>query len=127
MHHSPCLRCLYLTFFPPSNALNNQQQYNTLSYPSSFQSICLPVFVSEKLCIKFEQLRHLPEASTIQFIADHTLTPVPKMYCAKGWTYITMERLEGEMVGLNWARHSHNRRNSGRDAEYMSFSWTRRL
>jgi hypothetical protein len=67
------------------------------------------LFISDNLCIKFGPLRHLPEASTIQFIAEHTSIPVPKIYCAfihKGWTYIAMERLKGEMVGRNWGLRS---------------------
>lgn len=67
------------------------------------------LFVSDNLCIKSGPLRHLPEASTIQFIAEHTSIPVPKVYCAfthKGWTYIAMERLKGDMVGRNWGTRS---------------------
>ncbi|KAN0119420.1 Protein kinase-like domain containing protein [Hyaloscypha variabilis] len=57
------------------------------------------LFVSDNLCIKFAPLRHLPEASTIQFISEHTSIPVPKIYCAfahTGWTYIAMGRIKGE-------------------------------
>jgi hypothetical protein len=71
------------------------------------------LFVSDNLCIKFGPLRHLPEASTIQFIAEHTSIPVPKIYCAfthKGWTYIAMERLKGEIIGRNWGIRSANLR-----------------
>lgn len=67
------------------------------------------VFVSSKLCIKFGPLRHLPEASAMRFVAQHTSVPVPKIYCAftrKGWTYIVMERINGEMLGSRWVKRS---------------------
>jgi hypothetical protein len=67
------------------------------------------LFVSDNLCIKFAPLRHLPEASTIQFISEHTSIPVPKIYCAfahTGWTYIAMERIKGEVIGRNWGIRS---------------------
>jgi aminoglycoside phosphotransferase len=67
------------------------------------------IFVSSKFCIKFGPLRHLPEASAMQFIAQHTSIPVPKVYCAftrKGWTYIAMEKINGEMVGRGWGIRS---------------------
>ena len=67
------------------------------------------IFVSRKLCIKFGPLRHLPEASAMQFIAQHTSIPVPKIYCAftrKGWTYIAMENINGEMLGRGWGERS---------------------
>src|SRR4051812_18927791 len=57
------------------------------------------IFISGKVCIKIGPLRHLPEASAMQFIAEHTSIPVPKIYCAftrKGWTYIAMEQIKGE-------------------------------
>ena len=41
----------------------------------------------------------------MQFIAKHTSIPVPKVYCAfkrKGLTYIVMERIDGQMVYLEW-------------------------
>ncbi|KAH6664027.1 hypothetical protein B0J14DRAFT_621331 [Halenospora varia] len=49
------------------------------------------LFISDNLCLKFGTLKHLPEASTLQFIARNTSIPVPKVHCAftrKGWTYI---------------------------------------
>ncbi|KAF4635892.1 hypothetical protein G7Y89_g2199 [Cudoniella acicularis] len=67
------------------------------------------IFVSDKLCIKYGPLRHLPEASTMQFIAQHTSIPVPKVHCTftrKGWTYIAMERINGEMMGQGWVNRS---------------------
>ena len=63
------------------------------------------IFIFDRLVIKFGPLRHLPEASAMEFIAQHTSIPVPKVYCAftrKGWTYIAMEKINGEMVGRGW-------------------------
>jgi aminoglycoside phosphotransferase (APT) family kinase protein len=45
----------------------------------------------------------------MRFIAQHTSIPVPKVYCAftrHGWTYILMERIDGQMVGRHWLRRS---------------------
>ena len=41
----------------------------------------------------------------MQFIANNTSIPVPKVYCAfrhKEKTYIVMERIDGEMLGQGW-------------------------
>lgn len=49
------------------------------------------LFITRTLCVKYGPLRHLPEASTIEFIACNTSIPVPKIYCAfthNGWTYL---------------------------------------
>ncbi|KAL5331421.1 hypothetical protein ACEPPN_000951 [Leptodophora sp. 'Broadleaf-Isolate-01'] len=57
------------------------------------------------ICVKCGSLTTLSEASTLQFIAQHTSIPVPRVYCSfrhKGWTYIVMERIPGEMVGRGW-------------------------
>lgn len=67
------------------------------------------LFVSDKICIKSGPLKHISEASTMQFIAQRTSIPVPKIYCAftrKGRTYIVMERLNGEMLGRGWEARS---------------------
>ena len=67
------------------------------------------IFISNKLCIKFGPLRNLPETSAMRFIAQHTSIPVPKVYCAftrKGWTYIVMEKMNGEMLGSGWGERS---------------------
>lgn len=64
------------------------------------------LLISKKLCIKCGSFQHLSEAATMQFIAKHTSIPVPKIYCAfkrKDWTYIVMERIDGEMVYLEWS------------------------
>lgn len=63
------------------------------------------LFLTDRLCVKYGTLSHLSEASTLRFIAQHTSIPVPKVYCAftrHGWTYILMERIDGEMVARHW-------------------------
>lgn len=63
------------------------------------------LFLTDTICVKYGPLRHLPEASTIDFIARNTSIPVPKVYCAfrrKGWTYIVMERVKGESIAHGW-------------------------
>lgn len=67
------------------------------------------LLLSDRLCVKFGPLRHLSEASTMRFIAQHTSIPVPKVHCAferRGWTYILMDRINGEMVGQGWVHRS---------------------
>ena len=52
------------------------------------QSVVL--FFTSKTCVKYSPFQDLSEASTMQFIAQHTSIPVPRVYCAfqhKGWTY----------------------------------------
>ncbi|KAL3480369.1 kinase-like domain-containing protein [Aspergillus californicus] len=44
-------------------------------------------------------------ASTMRFISQHTTIPVPKVVCAftyRGCTYIVMERIKGQMLGVGW-------------------------
>jgi len=63
------------------------------------------IFPSRKICIKCGTLGHLAEASSMQFIAQHTSIPVPKVYCAftrKGCTYLVMERIQGEILTRGW-------------------------
>ena len=93
---------------PESKPINDTRSYRILLIAAVklLKRICphhgTVLFVSSKLCIKFGPLRHLPEASTMQFLAQKTSIPVPKIYCAftrKGWTYIVMEQIHGEMAG----------------------------
>ncbi|KAI9682366.1 MAG: hypothetical protein M1817_000420 [Caeruleum heppii] len=61
--------------------------------------------LSDQLCVKYGPLRHLSEASTMRFVSQHTSIPVPRVHCAfthRGWTYIVMERVHGEVVGKGW-------------------------
>jgi aminoglycoside phosphotransferase (APT) family kinase protein len=63
------------------------------------------LFLNDNLCIKYGRQRHLPEASTLVFIARNTCIPVPKVYCAfsrNGRSYILMERVTGESLAQNW-------------------------
>jgi len=63
------------------------------------------LFLSSNLCVKYGSFQHVSEAATMQFIANHTKIPVPKVYWAfsrKGRTYIVMERIDGDYVGNAW-------------------------
>lgn len=71
------------------------------------------LFLTNKLCVKYGDLQHVSEAATMQFIANHTKIPVPKVYCAfsrKGRTFIVMERLNGDYVGNGWFSRSKESR-----------------
>ena len=49
----------------------------------------------------------------MQFIAQRTSIPVPKVYCAfkcKGLTYIVMERVDGQMICQGWSLRSKESR-----------------
>ncbi|KAH9892928.1 protein kinase-like domain-containing protein [Xylariomycetidae sp. FL2044] len=62
------------------------------------------LFVS-KFCIKTKSTTSLAEANTMQFIAQHTSIPVPKVFCAfthKGRSYIVMEKIAGQTAGYGW-------------------------
>ncbi len=63
--------------------------------------------------MKYGYFQHLSEAATMQFIANHTSIPVPKVYCAfsrKGRTFIVMERINGDYIGNAWFRRSKESR-----------------
>ncbi|KFZ00758.1 hypothetical protein V500_00949 [Pseudogymnoascus sp. VKM F-4518 (FW-2643)] len=63
------------------------------------------LFLSNKICVKYGPLKNPSEASTMQFISQHTSIPVPRIICSfthKGWTYIVMERSYGDMIGRGW-------------------------
>lgn len=67
------------------------------------------LFLTESICVKYGPLRHLPEASTMDFIARNTSISVPKVHCAfkrKGWTYIVMERVKGQSIAHGWTSRS---------------------
>ncbi|KAF2765265.1 kinase-like protein [Teratosphaeria nubilosa] len=67
------------------------------------------LFLTGTLCVKYGRLHHLPEASTMEFIARNTTIPVPKIWCAfelKDRTYIVMERVKGESLAFNWRSRS---------------------
>lgn len=67
------------------------------------------IFVSPKCCIKSTPFTRLAEASAMQFVAQHTSVPVPKVYSAferDGRAYIIMERIDGENLAEGWSRRS---------------------
>jgi hypothetical protein len=67
------------------------------------------LMISKRICIKFGPHTHLSEASAMRFIAAHTSIPVPKVLCAftrHSWTYIVMERVDGDMIGRGWVNRS---------------------
>ncbi|KAI3326109.1 kinase-like protein [Xylariaceae sp. AK1471] len=66
------------------------------------------LFVS-KFCIKAGPFTTLAEAQVMQFVANHTSIPVPKIYCAftyRGQSYIVMERIDGKPARLDWGSRS---------------------
>lgn len=67
------------------------------------------LLVSSKLCIKSTGFTTLAEAKSMQFIAQRTSIPVPKVHCSfqhKGRVYILMERINGGILGDGWLRRS---------------------
>jgi len=51
----------------------------------------------------------LAEAHTIQFVAETTSIPVPKIYCAferQGDSYIVMKRVPGKILRYHWDDHT---------------------
>lgn len=62
-------------------------------------------FFTPWFCIKYGRFRHLPEASTMRFIASQTTIPVPRVYCAfrhGDSTYILMEKIKGRKLAHGW-------------------------
>ncbi|KAK1656970.1 kinase-like domain-containing protein [Colletotrichum godetiae] len=62
-------------------------------------------------CIKVKPYANLAEAHTMQFVAQHTSIPVPKVYCAfvhQGSTYIVMCKINGQMAWLRWKERSQS-------------------
>ena len=60
------------------------------------------LFLTSRICVKYDPFQHLSDAAAMQFIASHTSVPVPKVYCAfhrKGTTYIVMSRIAGTPIG----------------------------
>src|SRR5689334_8784500 len=67
------------------------------------------LFLSKQLCVKCGYLVSLSEVSTLQFVANNTSIPVPRIHCAFRWhgrTNIVMDRLNGQMVGSGWVYRS---------------------
>ncbi|KAH7065434.1 hypothetical protein B0J12DRAFT_706933 [Macrophomina phaseolina] len=71
------------------------------------------LMLTGQLCVKCGPLVHLSEDSSMRFLAQKTSIPVPKAYCAfvwRGWTYILMERIRGDMVGQGWIKRREESR-----------------
>ncbi|EAT83716.1 hypothetical protein HBH56_198340 [Parastagonospora nodorum] len=67
------------------------------------------LFLSKHKCVKYGTSVQLSEAATMQFVANHTSIPVPRIYCAfthHKRTYIVMERICGDYVGAGWLKRS---------------------
>ncbi|KAL8923766.1 MAG: hypothetical protein Q9208_004414 [Pyrenodesmia sp. 3 TL-2023] len=61
--------------------------------------------IGRRACIKTHPWLTLADAATLQFIAQHTSIPVPKVYCAfehKGQVFIVMEFIKGRMLTYGW-------------------------
>ncbi|KAF8854049.1 kinase-like protein, partial [Acephala macrosclerotiorum] len=59
--------------------------------------------------VKFGTTVQLSEAAALRYVSENSLIPVPQVYCAfrkDGVTYILMTRIDGEEIGLNWAKRS---------------------
>lgn len=63
-----------------------------------------------RFCVKYGDVRDFSEACTIQFVAQHTSIPVPKIYSCferKGRVYIVMENIKGRPLIQQWTNRSH--------------------
>lgn len=96
----------------PINA-NAFYRFSTLLAIKIFKHIRLRhgnvLMLTDKLCVKYGRRVHLSEASTMRFISEYTSIPVPKVLCAfvhSGWTYIVMERIQGDIIGSGWVKRS---------------------
>ncbi|KAI1196698.1 kinase-like protein [Nemania serpens] len=62
-----------------------------------------------RFCIKTSPITTLAEAHVLQFVANNTSIPVPKVYSAfahRGQVYIVMERIGGNMLAKGWVCRS---------------------
>lgn len=67
------------------------------------------LLVSSNLCIKATAFTTLAEANAIQFVAQNTYVPVPKVYCSfkhKDRVYILMERIADQDLSQGWTPRS---------------------
>ncbi|KAI0389308.1 kinase-like domain-containing protein [Xylariaceae sp. FL0594] len=65
------------------------------------------------VCIKVNPFGNLAEAHAMQFVAEHTSIPVPKVPCAfvwKGRADIAMSRIDGQMAASGWKLRSEESR-----------------
>ncbi|PYI06129.1 hypothetical protein BO78DRAFT_344320, partial [Aspergillus sclerotiicarbonarius CBS 121057] len=67
------------------------------------------LMLTDRLCVKYGQHIDLSEAATMRFISKNTSIPAPKVLCAfthEGCSYIVMERIKGDMIGMGWVNRS---------------------
>lgn len=74
------------------------------------QRHCGILFIlGKRFCVKFGGQDDFSEAVTMQFIAQHTSIPVPKVYCSfkhRGCVYIAMEVVRGHVLAHRWTLRS---------------------
>lgn len=67
------------------------------------------LFHISDICIKTRQNGTLSEAFAMQFVANHTPIPVPKVHYAfihKGTSYIVMQHIKGQTAANGWTSRS---------------------
>jgi serine/threonine protein kinase len=90
------------TFF---NRLYTRIAHRILGKLHKSAGVCTPI--SRSRIIKTGHRVCLREAATMKFVAEHTSTPVPKVYCSfvyKDRAFILMERIRGDAIPNAWAR-----------------------
>lgn len=68
------------------------------------------LMLTNNLCVKYGRRIDLVEAQTMIYIARLTSIPVPKIHLAfthHGYTYILMERIQGQPIGKGWFERPH--------------------
>ncbi|KAI0401940.1 kinase-like domain-containing protein [Xylaria palmicola] len=63
------------------------------------------ISISKNKIVKTGYYAHLTEGATIQYLAENTNIPVPKVYCSflhKKRAYIVMERIQGKTLPTSW-------------------------
>ncbi|CAG8001878.1 unnamed protein product [Penicillium salamii] len=63
------------------------------------------LMLTDRICVKYREYIDISEAATMRFISQNTSLPVPKVLCAfthGNFSYIVMERIKGEMIGVGW-------------------------
>lgn len=67
------------------------------------------LLVSKTICIKYSKLVKMSEAYKMHFVRQNTSIPVPRVLSAFehcGITFLTMERLTGQVIGGGWLNRS---------------------
>jgi aminoglycoside phosphotransferase len=68
------------------------------------------LMLTKGLCVKYGSRIDLAEAKSMLFIARHTSIPVPTVHFAFVYddcTYILMERIHGQPIGIDWINRPH--------------------